>query len=495
MRMTKTLWPLCVAAVALGLNGCGGGSTTQPEPTPTMPPAKETPMVEAPAAPETPAPTVTSLRLDEKALLAGIAAATDADNPTNYMGYATVAHGGKVSEGGMMDVADNVLVGTDYAESPVLAPEVEGWMSSVYMREKQTAGVGTPGAVDDVTTSDMVTSYTNMKAPTIEERFYATYFDDTAGEHPTHVADVMPGGVLYMVDGSQDDAVAVHSFVSADGLPSAKNQEYSWGADGNQGTDLPTEAKGLSGMFNGIAGTYWCARDCSASTDNEGNVSFDSADWRFTPDATATQQATLVVEESVPASKFLTFGYWLRTTTDKDGPTYMVDTFAMGKSPAMLPTASELSDVQGSADYVGPAVGLFVKRETTSVGDGDPVLAGRFTAQSALTAHFSGNVPADKTNMISGTISNFMHLGEMIDEEWMVKLMDAPIAVVGQAFQALSGTAMPEGNWTGAFHGGELTNTAEADDEDFVDPPGSVAGTFDAMFNNGEVIGAFGATR
>ena len=36
--------------------------------------------------------------------------------------------------------------------------------------------------------------------------------------------------------------------------------------------------------------------------------------------------------------------------------------------------------------------------------------------------------------MISGTISNFMHLGEMIDEEWVVKLMDAEIE---SAFTAL----------------------------------------------------------
>ena len=291
MRMTKTLWPLCVAAVALGLNGCGGGSTTQPEPTPTMPPAKETPMVEAPAAPETPAPTAMSLGLDGKALLAALNP-TDETPPataTPHEAFAMIAGGGKVSQGTAQAITDDALFGTKYEKSSILAPEVEGegWMSSVYMREKQTAGDGTPGATDDVTTSDMVTAYTNMKDSDYRGAFlrYVLRCDATGDPFQSHVQDVSDG-VLDMVDSAQG-AVAVHSFVIGGWTTVSEKSNLLRGTPPT-GTKARTtcqrQQRVWSGMFNGIAGTYWCA-----------NAGFCSADQRIPKEMSNSTRGRLEV--------------------------------------------------------------------------------------------------------------------------------------------------------------------------------------------------------
>ena len=47
MRMMKTLWLLGVAALALGLSGCGGGGSTRPD---TSSQASTTPPAEPPMA-------------------------------------------------------------------------------------------------------------------------------------------------------------------------------------------------------------------------------------------------------------------------------------------------------------------------------------------------------------------------------------------------------------------------------------------------------------
>ena len=48
MRMMKTLWPLGAAALALGLSGCGGGSSAKPAPERTAAaPVVEPPVVES----------------------------------------------------------------------------------------------------------------------------------------------------------------------------------------------------------------------------------------------------------------------------------------------------------------------------------------------------------------------------------------------------------------------------------------------------------------
>ena len=298
------------------------------------------------------------------------------------------------------------------------------------------------------------------------------------------VSEVDDSGVLTLTGTRDTDVESLDDLIDAAGFPTGTDQEVSF-------TALLDAEKGLKGMFNGVPGSFWCTETCSATTDSDGKLSLSDAFWRFTPDATATALATLIVREKKPDPAFLTFGYWLRTTTNKDGDKYMANTFAIGNAP--VPSSNSRDNVVGSAEYAGPAAGLFVKRKTTSVGDGDPVSSGRFTARAALTAHFGGDAPKDKENSISGMISDFMHNGEMIDEEWIVTLMKAEIADLALEFE--DATAMPGGTWRGRFYGGELKPAADRTNETDLAPPGSVAGTFEAEFNNGDVIGAFGATK
>ena len=522
MRMMKTLWLLGAAALVLGLSGCGGGpSRVAPAAAPAaeIPPqltleeqleaaeasldeaeaelarlqadssATNTQVADATKAVEDAGAAVNSLKqqiatragqlplaLDGKKLRAALTVMTRSDSSDFF----SVANGGKVTAADPNgDDLDKKFEKSSSVHAPNLTSEGEGWTGSVYARSKMTAGDGTPAVDDDVTVGDMVTVYTDMEDPTYDEHYYSTYYSMA---ERSGVSGQAADGVL-MLTARDIDVESLDDLIDAAGFPTGTDQTVAF-------TALTDAAKGLEGMFNGVPGSFWCSTSpCSATTDSDGKLSLADVNWRFTPDATVSALDTLVVRQKKPDPAFLTFGYWLRTTTDKDGDTYMVNTFAMGNALA----SGTLANVVGSAEYAGPAAGLFVKRETTAVGDGDPVSSGRFTARAALTAHFGGDAPQDKENSISGMISHFMHNGEMIDEEWIVKLMNADITAIDAVF---TDTTMPVGNWRGNFYGGELKLTADTTDTPTnLAPPGSVAGTFEAEFNNGDVMGAFGATR
>ena len=111
-------------------------------------------------------------------------------------------------------------------------------------------------------------------------------------------------------------------------------------------------------------------------------------------------------------------------------------------------------NVTGSATYTGPAAGLFAKREYDPDRAGTVETAGRFTAHAALTADFDAaqfTDPADGS--ISGTITNFMHDGNMIDPMWSVTMNEGVIEATGATFVSVPDKQTDGSHWTGRFYG------------------------------------------
>ena len=194
----------------------------------------------------------------------------------------------------------------------------------------------------------------------------------------------------------------------------------------------------------------------------------------------------------VPDSDYIHFGYWLNETEVSGASTYMVAPIAGGTVESAIATVQSL---EGRASYSGPATGMYVTRTYTLDGEVDSRTGGQFTADAMLTATFGGSgVPANVHYSISGTIKDFTdRRGRSIDSSWSVDLERAMFgsqhsgALTGANGNVFGGTTEGDqeemsGSWNGRFFG-----TAAL--------PSAVAGTFDAHFTNGDVLGAFGAEK
>ena len=99
---------------------------------------------------------------------------------------------------------------------------------------------------------------------------------------------------------------------------------------------------------------------------------------------------------SVPDADYLAFGWWLNK--DKDGEPTVASAF-YSTVGAVRTALAGVNAIVGSATYAGKAAGKFaLSNPLDSTGDG-----GHFTADATLTAKFSGTGAG-----ITGTIDNFM---------------------------------------------------------------------------------------
>jgi hypothetical protein len=242
----------------------------------------------------------------------------------------------------------------------------------------------------------------------------------------------------------------------------------------------------LKGTFHGVPGTYNCGEAggtaCSAGTGPKGTLDTLTGGWTFTPDANT---GDMMVAGVLLDADYLDFGYWV--TTMADPTSYTVGTFAGGMSP----TAATPSDAT-SATYKGGAAGLYTMRESSGTGEGDLTGAGRFTADANLKAYFGtfnipgkDGAPMNVSNSIRGAISNFMDGGQSIDATWRVNLVGAIVTGVDAIVPPTGADAVADNGLVSATIYGGDADTA----------PTAVSGEFDATFNNGEVIGAFGARK
>ncbi len=380
-------------------------------------------------------------------------------------------------------VSGGKVTGTDYEKAKWSVSAIADWAGSVY--EKEDAATKT---------MDSVVVYTNIQDAANAK--YNTYY--AVGSDAPAVTDAQTGwvykardGVESVVANSDTDKPNVITlsgavtdatrslFDFAHGL-TEPNQTNAFRNDGDT-TDVDESMPRIKGMFNGVAGTFACDTGCDIQSGGDGKLSTFTGGWTFTADSNATVAG--VLEDA----DYLDFGYWVQTmTTEDDQEDYSVEAFSRGADEY-----GGLTDVVGTASYAGAAAGLYSKREFVSTGDGDLEAAGRFTADASLTATFGqmdDSIAPNLVNSISGRITDFRDSdGASIDSAWRIMLNKIG-GIGGTGTFGVSegvftgGTTTGGGTWSGQFYGTG-------------DRPTGVAGEFDASFDNGEVIGAFGATK
>ena len=418
---------------------------------------------------------------DAMALVAAITAATPSTVPEDTVSDMT---------GAVTDMKH-----TATAEADLAISSIAGWQGSESVRETEAAET-TPASTDTIVV------YNNKEAPT--PTAYGKVYNEANDDDNLAYSIVDDTGVIMFTD----DSGAFSKMIMA-----AKFDELVNGAsktfDGED--DAATDENVVAGTFHGVPGGYTCtvANGCLVMRSNTGVLTFAANDWTFTPDKVAGEAVHMV---DVADADYMHIGYWMKTSTDKDGdPTAMIAAISGGTMATPYDDAGDVAGVrgiEGSASYAGSATGGYVRKEVNSVSaEPEHLYHGQFTADAALTAYFGGDdVAVSKQDSIHGTISGFKNAaGEDIDTSWTVTLESAEFGadtdLVNGAFSGATegdkGSAA--GSWSGQFFG--AVTLGVADDPDSVDTddtvaavyPSGVAGTFDGHFTNGHVLGAFGA--
>ena len=254
-------------------------------------------------------------------------------------------------------------------------------------------------------------------------------------------------------------------------------------SDPNTPGNQPRAAAMVAGTYNGAMGTYVCSgtANCTATVNSKGELTGLSDGWIFTPAEGATSDQ--------PDYDYLTWGFWLKKTTDEDGVTEYDEVSLFHMDTGMTDSTGT---VQGSATYNGSAVGVYV-HNVLSEGGGtvESRTAGHFTADASLMATFgqittgpNANTvaPAD-FNTITGTINKFVLSGGE-DQDWSVALKGTiDLAGANDDFNGSANGGGTAGSFSGNFYGAADTL------------PGAASGEFNANFSNGSVAGAFGARK
>ena len=333
--------------------------------------------------------------------------------------------------------------------------KIGGWADTVYERTNESDS------------TDTFVVYSNQGEPT------PTAFDTV------HMLD--SNGALALDSSNVEKVSGVADF------PSAINQ-----------SNVPfTDGATFTGMFDGAPGTYTCVSTCTLSTGLDAQLNAVGGDWTFVPDDPA-------FEVPVPDSDYIHFGYWMNEAEENDQPVIVAAIIAGGTEPSPIGDAQAL---EGSATYTGAATGLYAIR--THALDGEVVsrAGGQFTADAMLTAYFGGDdVAVNKHYSIIGAITDFVDRnGGTIDPSWSVDLETAlfgsqPGAVLtgtnGNVFSGVTeGDPGMMGAWNGRFFGPVAVDSDDTMTGNQSTLPSAVAGTFDAAFTNGAVIGSFGAEK
>jgi hypothetical protein len=286
-------------------------------------------------------------------------------------------------------------------------------------------------------------------------------------------------------------------------FPSADLQTYTFEEDPNGDSDTEDDNRMIAmSTFNGIPGTVACSTTCTVVTDGDSEITSITGTWTFTPTVAMGGMLSDVMVPGVESDQdYLYFGYWVQATGDDDNP-YGISTFASGSQPFTGDDTNfdptDISVLMGSAEYNGSATGMFVKKT-----DDVPSHAGQFSASATLTANFGANmenmINVNDAYTISGTVHTFE--GDGVGD-WTVELMQARFSEPrfdgetgdvdshGDYMADFGGDTTGGGGWRGEFFG----NPEQADPRvAATEYPTGVAGEFDAHFDDGHVIGAFGA--
>ncbi len=249
------------------------------------------------------------------------------------------------------------------------------------------------------------------------------------------------------------------------------------------------------GTLNGVSGTFSCPSGCSIqfgglSLSSGSNISFQGAtfnglvvgedEFRVTSATGITftpAQSTQPSEQTTSDTDYLAGGVWLFVPDDAaSADDVVIGAFGDGNDPF---DQNNLMAVQGSADYVGLATGVYADKSENEVG----YWGGNVT----LTADFGGR---SDLGSISGRITGIEADGE--SQSGSVSLDRANIGSSNSGFfeGQLSG-AVNGGGLTGRW-GGQFFGNSETDGK-----PGSIGGTLGGRSQDRSVsfVGVFGAYK
>ena len=266
-------------------------------------------------------------------------------------------------------------------------------------------------------------------------------------------------------------------------------------------------APSYSGSVHGVPGTFRCSEaDCDVmltaeyeTTDGSGETTFafpldlvtigtdsDDAKVHFRPNSASAlvylgpSGVTGVVGDD---TQYMTFGWW-RTAPATSTGNYMFEVFADDNAAT---AAVWSATTTGTAEYDGPAVGVYVEHETVS-GSTTAVRQGEFTAMAHLTAQLSA------TQAISGSVDSFQTTpvggGSATPKPWRVLLRSYTVAdeAMGNAEIAMPGTTS-QGKWEAT----PLTNHSHSRAKQ---QPLAAVGRFDTRIEQRlHLSGAFGVHR
>ena len=233
----------------------------------------------------------------------------------------------------------------------------------------------------------------------------------------------------------------------------------------------------IAGVYHGVSGLYYCVPSGNTSTcavrveddgfslggvvNSDGTFSVSNAAWTFKP--TNPNDRVSMKDEN-----YAQYGWWM----ESDGTLDVFHDFEGTDPTVTTPDA-------GTATYIGGAAGKYSLHSSTG-GTND---SGSFTADVELNAEFGD------TDMISGTVDNFMG-NDGQPRDWSVELKESTVSGVtatGMTVWTMRGRDEPEesGSWTSTFR-------EQGDDG----VPSVVTGTFQSEFaHEGKMIGAFGANK
>ena len=344
----------------------------------------------------------------------------------------------------------SVKIGTEAAvplaeDKKMTVAALHGWEGKRHTAEP-TGDVGTYEAY----------VYSNVADPTEGDPFNEEYtLDGTTGELGIDTTDAAVAG-----------RVASSSFDQSAGM-----KQF----------DLPSNTLRvmIPGMYHGVSGTFYCTptdanTKCASSVAASG-FTLTGGTWAFKP-TTATAKVM-----SVDDTTYVSYGWWLHTEAGGD-----LVASAFATSRGIVPAATGIDTLRGTATYMGGAAGKYALSSSTG-GTND---AGHFTADATLEADFNAD-------MVSGTIDNFMGADGQ-SRNWSVELKKSGVSA-GGAITGSDGTGDPmETVWTidgtAAAAAGQWSGTLFDNGDDDVPKVGT--GTFDSVYGSeGRMVGAFGVDK
>ncbi|WP_025782413.1 hypothetical protein [Candidatus Synechococcus spongiarum] len=371
----------------------------------------------------------------------------------------------------------------------------------------------------------------------VNENWLDYFYPDSGGTRSFTSSPPLEGLVTASGGGSSGALNLSSSFTDVD-VPDLSIKHFAGDIIPSSRPKSGTEASGevmdngdeIEGMFLGVRGTYACGTEtgCQVNWIADQDSQFDDSvsitgAITFTPTVpdggSLEDLRATYTRDAEPDNDYLTFGYWVTTTTEKEKIKHKIETFAEA-SAGYGAVDDSPGSLRGKATYSGGAAGIYVLKTGDPIDTDNSlrVYDGEFVADVALTAQFGvndGSVAAETQWTIEGEVSDFESTDGSHDlSPWTLKLNSVdlassrgtpntptgPTALTTRRMGTTTGSVngvdgAAEGEWSGTFYGNVGTDTTTQSDAAADDHPEAVIGEFNGHFSNGHVVGAYGAEK